>query len=288
MGRDVFEASAAARAVFEEADCVLGLPLARLCFAGSEEELRRTEIQQPAILATCVALLRALEERCEVAPGLLLGHSLGEYTALVAGGALSLGDALELVQARGRFMQECVPEGRGAMAAVLGCSGETVEAACRTVEPANYNAPSQTVIAGETAAVEAAGGEARRQGARRVVPLDVSAPFHCRLMAPAAEKLAGELSRVRFQAPRVPVVTNVEATPNSDADRIPLLLQRQVTAPVRFEAGVRRIVAEGVTRVLEVGPGRVLSGLVGRIDGRLERASVTGLPDLEAFATGAS
>jgi [acyl-carrier-protein] S-malonyltransferase len=296
MGREVFEASAAARGVFEEADCVLGLPLARLCFEGSEEELRRTEIQQPAILATCVALLRALEERCEVAPAFLLGHSLGEYTALVAGGALSLGDALALVQARGRFMQECVPEGRGAMAAVLGCSGETVEAACRTVreqtggvvEPANYNAPSQTVIAGETAAVEAAGGEARRQGARRVVPLDVSAPFHCRLMAPAAEKLAGELSRVRFQAPRVPVVTNVEATPNSDADRIPLLLQRQVTAPVRFEAGVRRIVADGVTRVLEVGPGRVLYGLVGRIDRSLARASVAGLPDLEAFAAGAS
>ena len=292
MGRDVFEASTPARAVFEEADEVLGLPLARLCFEGPEEELRRTEIQQPAILATSVALLRALEERCELAPDFLVGHSLGEYTALVAAGSLSLADALALVQARGRFMQECVPEGRGAMAAVLGCSGETVEAACETarrktggvVEPANYNAPTQTVIAGESAAVEAAGAEACRQGARRVVPLDVSAPFHCRLMAPAAEKLAGELSRVRFGPPRVPVVTNVEATPNRDAGRIPALLQRQVTAPVRFEASVRRLVAEGVTRVLEVGPGRVLSGLVGRIDRSVERGGVAGLADLEKAA----
>ena len=294
MGRDAFAASAAARGVFEEADCVLGLPLSRLCFEGPEEELRRTEIQQPAILATSVALLRALEERGPVPAAFVVGHSLGEYTALVAAGALSLGDALTLVQARGRFMQECVPEGRGAMAAVLGCPAETVEAACETarretggvVEPANYNAPAQTVIAGETAAVEAAAREARRQGARRVVPLDVSAPFHCRLMAPAAEKLAGELSRVRFEAPRVPVVTNVEATPNTDAGRIPALLQQQVTAPVRFEASVRRLAAEGVTRVLEVGPGRVLSGLVGRIERGLERANLTGLPDLEAAASG--
>lgn len=292
MGRDVCEASAAARAVYEEADSVLGRPLSRLCFEGPESELRRTEIQQPAILVTSVALLRALEERAPLAPGLLAGHSLGEYTALVAAGALSLADAVALVHARGRFMQEAVPEGRGAMAAVLGCPAEAVEEACSAVrgrsravvEPANYNAPGQTVIAGESAAVEAAAQEARSRGARRVIPLEVSAPFHCRLMAPAAEKLAAELSRVRFAAPRVPVVTNVEAAPNARAERIPELLQRQVTAPVRFDASVRRLAAEGVTKVLEVGPGRVLTGLAGRIDRTLERANAGGLGDLEAAA----
>ncbi len=297
MARDVVQASPAARRVFEESDAVLGFGLGRLCFEGPEEELRRTEIQQPAILATSVALLRALEERAPLAPAFLIGHSLGEYTALVAAGALAFADALTLVHARGRFMQEAVPPGRGAMAAVMGCDGATVEAACEAasaasggvVEPANYNAPAQTVIAGEARAVEAAATEARRRGARRVVPLEVSAPFHCRLMAPAAEKLAGDLARVRFGAPKVPVVTNVEAAPNADAERIPSLLQRQVTAPVRFEASVRRLAEEGVTRVLEVGPGRVLSGLVGRIDRSLERANASAWADLEgaaAFAAG--
>jgi malonyl CoA-acyl carrier protein transacylase len=186
MGRDDAQASPAARAVFESADAALGFGLSRLCFEGPEEELRRTEIQQPAILTASVALLRALEERTPVAPAYVAGHSLGEYSALVAVGALDFEDAVRLVHARGRFMQEAVPEGRGAMAAVMGCGPEVVLAACehaglqtgRVVAPANYNGPAQTVISGDAAAVEAACTRARQEGAKRAVALDVSAPFH--------------------------------------------------------------------------------------------------------------
>jgi [acyl-carrier-protein] S-malonyltransferase len=295
MGRDVCEASAAARAVFAAADRALGFELSRLCFEGPEEDLRRTEIQQPAILATSIALLRALEERTEVPATWLAGHSLGEYSALVAAGALELETAVALVHARGRFMQEAVPEGKGAMAAVRGCDASAVAEACEAaavatgavVAPANWNSPQQTVIAGTTAAVEAAGEEARARGARRVVPLQVSAPFHCALMEPAADKLAAELAGVAFGAYRLPVVTNVEAEPNEDPARTAELLRRQVTAPVRFTESVQRLVQLGTTRILEVGPGSVLSGLVARIDRGLARAALTGAGDLvdaEAFA----
>lgn len=293
MGRDVCEASAAARAVFESADATLGLPLSRLCFEGPEEELRRTEIQQPALLTTCIALLRALEAKGPpLAPAYLLGHSLGEYTALVACGALDFEEAVRLVHARGRYMQEAVPEGEGAMAAVLGCSAALVERACEAaraetggwVEPANYNAPEQTVVSGEAVAVEAACARAREAGARRVLRLPVSAPFHCRLMAAAADKLAPELARLAFRDPRPPIVSNVEARPNASAARVPELLQRQVTEPVRFVESVRCLVELGATRVLEVGPGRVLSSLVGRIAPELERANLAGSGDLERAA----
>jgi [acyl-carrier-protein] S-malonyltransferase len=292
MGRDVCEASPAARAVFECADRALGFPLSKLCFEGPEAELRRTEIQQPAILATSIALLRALEEREAPAPAYLAGHSLGEYTALVAAGAVSLESAVSLVHARGRFMQEAVPEGRGAMAAILGAEPEAVAASCAAaaretglvVEPANWNSPLQTVIAGDAAAVERACAEARSRGAKRALPLAVSAPFHCSLMAPAAEKLAGELAGVRFGAPRVPVVSNVEAEPNADPARLPELLRRQVTAPVRFTESVRRLAALGVRRVLEIGPGRVLTGLVARIERGLARANLSSAADLSEAA----
>jgi [acyl-carrier-protein] S-malonyltransferase len=290
MGRDAYEASERARAVFDLADEVLSFSLSRLCFEGPEEELRRTELQQPAILATSVALLRALEERVPVAPVYVAGHSLGEYTALVASGALGLDDALRLVHARGRFMQEAVAEGRGAMAAVMGCEPEVADEACararretgRVVAPANYNGPHQTVIAGETIAVEVACVRAREAGARRTVALAVSAPFHCPLMAPAAEKLLPELSRVSFRDPTPPIFTNVEATPNASAARIVPLLHAQVTAPVRFTEIVRGLTQCGVTRVLEVGPGRVLTGLVARIAPRLARRSLESLQELDA------
>ena len=292
MGRDVCEASPAARAVYATADAVLGFPLSRLCFEGPEDELRRTEIQQPALLATSIALLRALEEQAKPAPAFALGHSLGEYTALVAAGALSLEDGLALVHARGRFMQEAVPQGRGAMAAVLGIGAEPVAEACRraaaetggVVSPANLNAPEQTVIAGDTASVERAVAFAKAAGARRTVALPVSAPFHCALMRPAAEKLASELARVRFQTAKIPVITNVEAEPNQDAARVPALLERQVTAPVRFVECIRKLVALGVTRVLEVGPGAVLSGLVARIDRGVSRANVANLAQVREAA----
>ena len=203
MGRDAYDASPAARAVFDAANAALGFDLARLCFEGPEDDLRRTEIQQPAILTVSIALLRALEERAAVAPAFVAGHSLGEYSALVAAGAIDFEDAVALVHARGRFMQEAVPEGRGAMAAVMGIGPEETAEACvraaretgLVVAPANYNSPQQTVIAGDAAAVEIACSRAKEAGAKRTIPLPVSAPFHCALMAPAASKLAFELER---------------------------------------------------------------------------------------------
>ena len=292
MARDACEASAAARAVFEAADRALGLPLARLCFEGPAEALVATEIQQPAILTASVALLRALEERAggPLPAAYLGGHSLGEYTALVAAGALALEDAVRLVRARGAYMQDAVPAGAGAMAAILGGSADAVAAACARarersgawVEPANFNAPGQVVISGQAAAVDAACEEAKQAGARRAARLPVSAPFHCRLMAPAAQRLAADLAAVRFADPRPPVIANVTAEPNGDAARLPALLQRQVTEPVRFTEMVERLAALGVRRVLEIGPSKVLAPLVARIAPALERASATGLAELDA------
>jgi len=292
MGRDACQASDAARSIFEAADATLGFPLSRLCFEGPEEELRRTEIQQPAILTTSVALLRTLEEATAICPAYVAGHSLGEYTALVAAGCLDFESAVALVHARGRFMRDAVPDGKGAMAAIMGCGPEQVVAACEAAEresggvvaPANFNSPQQTVIAGDAAAVDLAGTEARKRGAKRAVPLAVSAPFHCSLMKPAALKLAGELRRVRFADSKVPVVTNVEARPNSDGTRVPELLCRQVTAPVRFTESVQCLAELGVTRFLEVGPGRVLSGLVARIDRSFERLGASTMSDVADVA----
>jgi len=298
MGRDAAVASPGAREIFERADAVLGLPLSRICFEPSgEDELLRTEIQQPAILTVSVALLRALEEQTRLEPACVAGHSLGEYTALVAAGALPFEDAVRIVHARGRYMQEAVPVGQGAMAAVIGAAPDLVEQACavaraqtgRVVAPANYNGPQQTVISGEAAAVEIACARARQEGAKRTVPLAVSAPFHCALMAPAAEKLAPELSRVHFEDPRPPVVTNVEARANAEGARIPELLRAQVTEPVRFTEMIREMTRLGVTRVLEIGPGRVLAGLVRRIDPALARANLSvadELPEAARFAAG--
>jgi [acyl-carrier-protein] S-malonyltransferase len=297
MGLDVCEASDAARAVFDAADAALGFPLSKLCFEGPEDELLRTEIQQPAILATGVALLRALEEQCAPAPDYVAGHSLGEYTALVASGAIDFEDAVRLVHARGRFMQEAVPDGQGAMAAVLGLTADEVDEVCKgarassgqIVAAANYNSPNQTVIAGAAPAVEAACTRARREGAKRTIPLAVSAPFHCELMAPAADKLEQELARVRFRDAQPPVVTNVEALPNTSAARMPGLLATQVTAPVRFNEMVLKMAELGVERFLEIGAGRVLSGLVARIGRRLVRSNLSSQADLAdavAFATG--
>lgn len=292
MGRDVYEASPAARDVFDTADAALGFALTRLCFEGPEEELVRTEIQQPAILTVSVALLRALEERGPVRADWVAGHSLGEYTALVASGAVGFDDAVRTVNARGRFMQEAVPEGRGGMAAVLGMSAEEVGEVCqhaqkqtgRVVAPANFNSPAQIVIAGDVVAVEAACSKARQDGAKRTIPLPVSAPFHCEMMAPAAEKLALELSRLVFTDPEPPVVTNVEAQPNRDSHRIAALLEQQVTAPVRFTEMIGTMQELGVTRFLEVGPGRVLSGLVARIARRVARGSVGSNSELDEAA----
>ena len=290
MGRDVFEASAAAREVFESADEALGFSLSSLCFEGPEDGLVATEIQQPAILTTSIALHRALLEQVpDLAPAYVAGHSLGEYTALVAAGSIPLADAVRLVHARGRFMQQAVPEGAGAMAAVMGASLEDIEAACaearsatgEVVAPANFNSPQQTVIAGAAGAVSHATTGVKERGAKRAVPLKVSAPFHCALMAPAAEQLAVEMKSLRFADPDPPVLTNVEAEPNADGLRVAGLLEKQVTAPVRFTEMIEKLAALGVDQFVEVGPGRVLTGLVARIARRTGRANFGALEDLE-------
>jgi [acyl-carrier-protein] S-malonyltransferase len=289
MGRDVFDASAEARAVFEAADDALGFSLSKLCFEGPEDELVRTEHQQPAILTTSIALLRSLESEVELAPAYVGGHSLGEYTALVAAGAVSFAEAVRTVASRGQFMQEAVPQGEGAMAAIMGASADVVREACeaaaaelgRVVTPANYNSSAQTVIAGHADAVALACEKAQAAGAKRAIDLPVSAPFHCALMAPAADRLRPLLDTLGCRKPRVPVVTNVEAQPNDDPDRVAELLYEQVTAPVRFTEMIERLVALGVNRFLEVGPGRVLSGLVARIDRGPKRCNFGGIGDLD-------
>jgi len=289
MGRDVFEGSQAARDIFARADNALGFEISRYCFEGPDDELRRTEIQQPALLTTSIALLGALGESGPVEPAFVAGHSLGEYSALVASGAMAFEDAVRVVHARGRYMQEAVAEGIGAMAAILGSAAEEIDRVCeavanetgQVVSPANYNSPQQTVIAGESAAVAAACEEALQKGAKKVVELPVSAPFHCALMAPAAEKLRTEIDQMTFQTSFTPVVTNVEAVPNREATRIPGLLETQVTAPVRFTEMVTCLKAEGVTHFLEVGAGRVLSGLLARIERRSKRENLSAASDLE-------
>lgn len=290
MGRDVFDSSRAARTIFELADDALQMPLSKLCFEGPEEELRRTEIQQPAILTTSIALLRALEEEVgPLSPDYLGGHSLGEYTALVAASSMRFEEAVRIVNLRGRLMQEAVAEGRGAMAAVMGVGADVVAEACAyaaketglIVTPANFNSPQQTVVAGDAAAVETACNRVRELGAKKTVPLPVSAPFHCALMEPAAQKLECELGRLNLSDATTPVITNVEAEPNSDAARIPDLLRRQVTAPVRFTDMIACMQKLGVDRFLEIGPGRVLSGLVARIERRARRANFSSLAELD-------
>jgi [acyl-carrier-protein] S-malonyltransferase len=277
MGRALADAFARARAVWQEVDDALGTPLSRLCFEGPEDDLKLTANAQPAILAASVAALRVLEDETALRPAVVAGHSLGEFSALVAAGALALPDAARLVRLRGQFMQEAVPAGVGGMAAILGLERADVEAACaealaspaaapgEVVAPANLNGGAQVVIAGHRAAVERACEAARRRGAKRALPLAVSAPFHSALMQPAAERLARELESVKLGALRVPVVTNVEAAPNQDGARVRDLLVRQVTAPVRWEESVLRLVAMEVTLAVEVGNGAVLAGLVKRI-----------------------
>jgi [acyl-carrier-protein] S-malonyltransferase len=271
MGRALHDAYPEARAVFAETDEALGYSLSKLCFEGPEAELTLTANAQPAILATSVAALRSLEARSPVRPVAVAGHSLGEYSALVAAGSLSLADAVRLVHMRGKFMQDAVPAGLGAMAAIIGLSSDDVAAVCREaagaeiVSAANLNGGGQVVIAGHKDAVDRAAAAAKAKGAKLVKLLAVSAPFHCALMQPAADRLASELARVEVKTPAVPVVTNVEAKPNQDAARVKDLLARQVTAPVRWEESVQCLAGLGVNAVVEVGAGNVLGGLVRRI-----------------------
>jgi [acyl-carrier-protein] S-malonyltransferase len=267
MGRALADAFPEARATFDEADAALGWPLSEVIFEGPPERLTLTENTQPAILTMSVAAWRVLDAR-GFRPDVVAGHSLGEYSAHVAAGTLAFADAVRLVHHRGQYMQEAVPVGEGAMAAILGLDEDGVRAACDeaaqgdVVSPANLNAPGQVVIAGTAAAVARAGEVAKARGAKRVIPLQVSAPFHCALMAPAEARLAPELRSVPVHDPRVPVIANVDAEPKRVAAAAIDALIRQVSSPVRWEATVRRLASDGVTAYVEVGPGTVLSGLI--------------------------
>jgi [acyl-carrier-protein] S-malonyltransferase len=272
MGRALADAFPVARQTFAEADEALGETLSRLIFDGPEGSLMLTENTQPAILTTSIAAFRVLEsEGLASNVAFVAGHSLGEYSANVAAGTFSFADALRIVRRRGRYMQEAVPVGTGAMSAILGLSTEKVVQACQeaadgdVVSAANMNGAGQVVIAGTKAAVERAGAKAKAMGAKRVVPLPVSAPFHCALMKPAEERLAPDLRALSVQNPRVPVVANVDALPKRDAVSAIDALVRQVSSAVRWEDCVRRLAAEGVTSYVEAGPGNVLTGLIRKI-----------------------
>lgn len=275
MGKSLYEASEPARTVFEEANRVLGFSLSKLCFEGPEEELRLTANTQPAILTHSIAALADLRARFpEKLEGAVFaaGHSLGEYSAGVAAGAFSFADAVALVRARGTFMQEAVPAGVGAMAAIVGLAPDAVDAACReaaqgeTVAPANYNSPEQTVIAGHAGAVARASEGCLARGAKRAIALPVSAPFHCALMSPARDRMKPLLDATVFTDVAVPVVTNVDAAPETSGERLRDALVRQIDSPVRWVETVQRLAREGVDRALEIGPGNVLAGLVRRIE----------------------
>ncbi|MEJ8544380.1 ACP S-malonyltransferase [Brevibacillus borstelensis] len=273
MGQALAEQSEAARRIFEQADEALGFPLSRLCFEGPEEELRLTANTQPAILAASIAVLEALrEKKSDIQVDYYAGHSLGEYSALVATGALSFTDAVKTVRARGQFMEEAVPAGQGAMAAVLGMERSALHAVCEEVSAngnpvqlANMNCPGQIVISGSAEGVKLAGEQAKAAGAKRVLPLNVSGPFHSSLMQPAADKLQAVLAKVSVHDAVVPVVANVSARPVSDARAIVDSLIQQVAAPVLWEDTIQWMVEQKVTTFVEVGPGKVLAGLLKKI-----------------------
>ena len=271
MGRDLASNFAESKAVFDEADAALGFPVSHLCFEGSDEELKLTENTQPAILTVSIATWRALEKQGG-APDYAAGHSLGEYSALVAADGLDFGTAVKIVRKRGRYMQEAVPAGEGAMAAILGLSPTDVAEVCRkaaqheVVSPANLNSPEQTVISGHAGAVKRAVEIASQSGAKRAVILPVSAPFHCALMAPAQQRLEPDLRAAAFNRLRFPVITNVDAEQEVSGDEARDALIRQVTLPVRWLDSIREMISSGVTIFVEVGPGKVLSGLLRQID----------------------
>lgn len=271
MGKDLADNFAVAREVFEEANDFLGFDVAKLCFDGPESDLQLTANTQPAILTVSIAAQRVVTAECGLTAAYAAGHSLGEYSALVCAGALSFTDAVATVRQRGLFMQEAVPVGIGTMAAIIGLDRSVLDEVCleaalgEVVAPANFNSPGQVVIAGHVAAVERAMSLAKERGAKRALALPVSAPFHCSLMLPAAERLAKVLDNVTIGALTIPVVSNVEARAYSDAQRVKELLVTQVTAPVRWEESVQNMAALGVEQFIEIGPGKVLSGLVKRI-----------------------
>ena len=272
MGKDLFDNFPAARAVFEEADDALGFSLSEMCFAGNEEDLQLTANTQPAILTTSVAAFRAMEAENFAPPDFVAGHSLGEYSALVAAGAMSFSDAVQTVRKRGTYMQEAVPVGVGAMAAILGLPLETIEVACdeaadgEICSPANINSPAQIVIAGNADAVDRAIEILRTRGARRAIKLNVSAPFHCDLMFPAQQRLAKDLEEINFSDLKYPIFENVSGEANIKGERVRRALTEQVSRPVRWAQTVENLINEEVETFVEIGAGKILSGLVRQIN----------------------
>jgi [acyl-carrier-protein] S-malonyltransferase len=291
MGKELAENFPVARELFAEADDALGFHLSRLCFEGPEEDLKLTTNTQPAILATSIAALRVVQAETGLTPAFFAGHSLGEYSALVAAGAMAFSEAVRTVRARGAFMQEAVPVGVGAMAAILGVEATTLLEICteaaqgEVVAPANFNSPGQIVIAGHAGAVGRAIDIAKARGFRKAMLLPVSAPFHCSLMVPAGERLAEVLAAITVEPPAHPVVTNVEALPNSDPARVKELLVTQVSAPVRWEESVQQMVALGADRFVEIGPGKVLTGLIKRIIKDVQTGNIEDLATLKALVS---
>jgi [acyl-carrier-protein] S-malonyltransferase len=292
MGKDLCEQFPVAREVFDQADEALGFSLSRLCFSGPESELKLTENTQPAILTASTAALRVLETETELRADFAAGHSLGEYSALICAGAFSFLDAIRVVRQRGRFMQEAVPEGDGSMAVILGLEMDQVRALCdeasagEVVAPANYNGGGQIVIAGAKDAVARAAALAKQCGAKRVLDIPVSAPFHCELMRPAAERLSQVLDPIEMQPLSVGVITNVEAEVNTDPERVKVLLTEQAVRPVRWEESVRKLEALGCRRIFEVGPGKVLKGLIKRISSSVEVENFASAQDLARARAG--
>ena len=288
MGRDLAERFPAARQVFEEADEALGFPLSELCFNGPAEQLQLTENTQPAILTVSIAALRAAQSEGFPGADFVAGHSLGEYSALVAAGALHLGDAIRTVRARGRYMQEAVPVGAGAMAAILGADLEMVNAGCEEASQgevcsaANINSPGQVVIAGAAGAIDRAIVILKERGAKRAMKLNVSAPFHCAMMKPAQDRLAADLDTIQFSDSEMPLVTNVDARAVTSADLLRDSLVRQVSQPVRWLESVEFLISQGVKTFIEIGPGKVLSGLVRQIDRSVQCVNVEDEASLRA------
>jgi len=289
MGKEFYDHFRVAKEVFEEADDTLRFSISSLCFQGPEEELRMTENTQPAILTTSIAALKVLQTEKGINPQFTAGHSLGEYSALVASGALTFAEAVQTVRLRGKFMQEAVPVGEGAMAAILGMEREEVERLCdeaaagEVLSPANFNCPGQIVIAGHSKAVQRAIERVKQDG-KRAVLLPVSAPFHSPLMKPAGERLEKALEEITVKNLNVPVVTNVEAEINTSKDRVKPLLVAQVSSPVRWEESMRKMIKEGIEKVLEIGPGKVLSGLMKRIDPEVETGNLEDIQTLRKIS----
>jgi len=291
MGKELYDCYAEVKELFNKADDILGRSISSICFEGPEDELKKTENTQPAILLVSTAVMKVLAKH-GIYPEMAAGLSLGEYGALVAANSIAFEDALPLVMKRGQFMQKAVPLGQGMMAAVLGLDREKVEECCKlasdagVVEPANYNCPGQIVISGQVAAVEKACALAKDMGAKRTMPLSVSAPFHCSLLKPAGEALKEELNNIQIKDPDIPVVSNVEALPARDAAHIRKLLVQQVSSPVRWEDSIRYMIEQGIDVFIEVGPGKVLTGFLKKISNGVKGYNVENIESLKSTIEG--